>query len=164
MNTKTILIVLALCLLYLGITKKDFIHRVPSTNTVVDNSISPPEPPDYLKDSANKVVEILKNNPESKKDAKVMKDLYLDIATLISLDGDKDVVIKTTEEIRQANSLSTLMINLNIKDKYPNYAQSCNSLLVTSIGDDSMLLTTELRKKAIESFQAIAWAWYTAAK
>ena len=93
-----------------------------------------------------------------------MIDFNLDIATLIALDGDKDVVIKNTEEIKQANSLSALLVNLNIKDKYPDYAKNCYSLLVAAIGDDSVQLNTELRTKAVQAFQSIAWAWHKASK
>lgn len=162
-NKNFIVLALGLSLLFLGLSKTNFIYRKPSTNTTID-SIAPPSPPDYLIAHAEKIVESLVVNSDCKKDAKVMQDFYLDIATLISLDGDKDVVIKNTEEIKQANSLSALLINLDIKGKYPNYAENSRSLVVTAIGDDSVQLNDELRKKAVEAFQSIAWAWHKASK
>lgn len=162
-NKNFIVLVLGLCLLFLGLSKTNLINRTPSVNTVVD-SVAPPDPPEYLRTSAEKIVESLVVNSDCKKDAKVMQDFYLDMATLISLDGDKDLVIKNTEEIKQANSLSALLINLDIKGKYPNYSNNCDSLVVTAIGDDSVQLNNELRKKAVEAFQSIAWAWHKASK
>ena len=53
----------------------------------------------------------------SASDGKALAKLYRDIAILISLNED---IIRTTEEIREANKLSGLMLQLNLKDKYPN--------------------------------------------
>ena len=85
-----------------------------------------------------------------------LRDLYLDLAQLITLDGD-DLVIKNTEEIRQANSLAGVMLRLDIKGKYTDLASTCNDLIVTAIGDDNINLSPELRTKAVEAFKALAW-------
>jgi hypothetical protein len=73
------------------------------------------------------------------------------------LDGE-DAVIKTTDEVRQANSLSGVMLKLDMKGKYKDLASSCNSVIQAAIGDDSVLLDKDLRAKAADGFKALAWA------
>jgi hypothetical protein len=87
----------------------------------------------------------------------------MDLATLIELDGE-DEVIRTTEEVRQANSLTGLMLRMNIKDKYKELSKSLNDVIVVGIGEDIIPLDADLRAKAAESFRALAWACSEGAK
>ena len=83
----------------------------------------------------------------------------MDLATLVSLDGE-DCIIKNTEEIRQANRLAGIMLKLDMKGKYENLAEAGTNLIKAAIGDDSVLLDDSLREKAVEGFNALAWACY----
>jgi len=104
------------------------------------------------------VIDALKNGPSSRtKDAQRLSDLYMDLATLKELDGDNEVV-KTTEEIRQANSLTGLMLRLNIKGSYPGLGEASQSFIASQIGDDVVTLDNDLRTKSVNAFKALAWA------
>lgn len=114
-----------------------------------------------LLDSCFDVIKILKNG--SAKDAKKLAELYADIALLVSLDGENEVV-KTTDDIRQANSLSGIMLQLDIKGKYKGLPAACNNVLVSTIGSNSLLLDKTLRAKAVDAFKALSWACNEATK
>lgn len=122
--------------------------------SILDNSnakyVKPSDP--ALLQLAESVVASLDNGGE---DALALANLYNDIATLIEIDQD---IIKNTEEIREANRISGNMLNLGIKDKYPDLGESANKLVVSYIGDDNAALSPELRKKSVEAFRALAWA------
>lgn len=161
MNNKFLLI-LAAVLVVVGIAKPNIgsWFTKPINNVVIVDDIvvvTPPSDP-AIKDSCLSVIASISGGPESRgKDGKRLANLYLDIATLIELDGE-DQVIKTTDEIRQANSLAGLMVRLDIKNKYPKLAESANAVLVSAIGDENTLLSPGLRTKAAEAFRALAWA------
>ncbi len=162
MNKQTKLLLLVGGLLVLvGFLKPDLSRIIPSPNNpavVVDTVDIDPPSDASLRDKAATVAESLKNGPSSRKvDAKRLRDLYMDLSTLVSLDGEQEV-IKNTEEIRQANALTGVMLRLDLKGKYDNLASACNDVLVTGIGDDNINLTPELRIKAIDAFRALAWA------
>lgn len=106
------------------------------------------------------VVDALKAGPSDRQvDGKRLASLFNDMATLISLDG-QDQVVKTTEDIRQANSLAGNMLKLNMKEKYPDLKKSCEDYVKSVIGDDEQLLDGEtgLRDKAVKVFKGLAWA------
>lgn len=131
------------------------INTVPSNIEVIDND---------SQKLVGAIVSCLKNGSSDRKyDGKRLASLYSDIATLISLDKD-DEIIKNTEEIRQANSISGLMLKLNIKDKYPGLAEECNKYLVSIIGDDNMQLNDTLREKTVSAFKNLAWAFNEGSK
>ena len=158
MNNQTkMILVLGAILLGLGLFQPDFSNWINIDRVVVvDVSVNAPEDK-VLRDKAVSVAEILQAGGFSRKtDAVRLRDLYLDLAQLITLDGD-DLVIKNTEEIRQANSLAGVMLRLDIKGKYTDLASTCNDLIVTAIGDDNINLSPELRTKAVEAFKALAW-------
>ena len=153
---KNLVLVIAACLVLFGIFKPDlsWVNNPPSDNTVV---VEAPKDP-VLLEHAMVVVEVLKNGGDDRKvDGKRLSSLYLDLATLIELDGN-DRVIKNTEEIRQANQLSGLLLRMDIKGKYTNLSTSSNDLIISSIGDENMVLSVELRKQAVEAFRALSWA------
>ena len=121
------------------------------------------EPTDpAVKKEADDVVSVLKE-AGAKVDARRLRDLYMDLAKLVEIDGE-DEVIKSTEEIRQANSLAGVMLRLDIKGKYPDLAKETKEVVVAAIGDDQILLSKELRVKAVEGLNALAWACNTGSK
>jgi hypothetical protein len=164
MKNNNLLLAIAGLLVLIGLTKFDLsrLNIVPNRPNTVD-VLELPEPTDEnVKKEAEDVVAILKESG-AKVDAKKLRDLYLDLAKLVELDGEEEV-IKNTDEIRQANSLAGLMLRLDIKGKYPNLAKEAKEVVVASIGDDHILLSKELRVKAVEGLNALAWACNLGAK
>jgi hypothetical protein len=157
MNNKILLIIGAI-LLVLGLVRPNI--NLPINNKPVDNPIviiTPPSDND-VKELCKPIIESLKNGSSSReKDAQRLSDLYLDLSTLVELDGDNEV-IKTTEEIRQANSLTGVMLRLNIKGAYPGLGEASQALLSSQLGDDMVTLDSTLRNKAVDTFRALAWA------
>lgn len=152
-STKILLLLTALVLLLIGIFKPNLPFNrnvIPVPNVVVT------EPSDQnLKNACKEVITILQKGDGS--DALRLSSLYMDIAALIELDGENEV-IKTTEDIRQANRLSGLLLRLDIKGKYENLSDATTKVIKTGIGDDDVSLDQEVRKKAVDSFRALAWA------
>lgn len=159
MNNKTLLIVAAL-LITVGLVKpSNFNWRPNVDNKPVSIEVVKPTNKDLL-DSCLDVIKILKGG---KSDAKRLSSLYNDLALLVSLDGE-DEVVKTTDEVRQANSLSGVMLRLDMKNKYRGLSSACNNVMISAIGDDSVLLDKSLRNKAVDGFKALAWACNEASK
>jgi hypothetical protein len=157
MTQKNVLLILAGLLIVMGLLKPDFSNILGPNKPVTVDVLELSEPTDeVVKKEANDVVSLLKESG-AKEDAKRLRDLYLDLAKLVELDGE-DEVIKSTEEIRQANSLAGVMLKLDIKGKYPNLAKEAKEVVVAAIGDDHILLSKELRAKAVEGLNALAWA------
>lgn len=156
-QTKSLLLI-GLALVVVGLFKPDVASWINRPSPVSVDVMELPEPTDpTLKKEADDIVVVLKESKAIKSDSKKLRDLYLDIAKLIELDGE-DLVIKNTEEIRQANSISGVMLKLDIKGKYPNLAKEAKEVIVSAVGDDSIVLSSELRAKAVEAFNALAWA------
>jgi hypothetical protein len=163
MNQKNILLGLAALLIVVGLLKPEFSNILGPNKPVSIDVLELPEPTDQaVKKEADDVVSVLKE-AGAKADAKRLRDLYLDLAKLVELDGENEVV-KSTEEIRQANSLAGVMLRLDIKGKYPDLAKETKEVVVASIGDDQILLSKELRAKAVEGLNALAWACNTGSK
>jgi hypothetical protein len=103
-------------------------------------------------------VDILKSgSSDRREDGKRLASLFSDIATLIQLDGD-DQVVSNTEEIKEANVIAGKLLKLNLKNKYPNLALECNNYVTKLIGDDNVALDPDLRSKAVQAFRGLAWA------
>jgi hypothetical protein len=159
MNNKLLLGV-GVALIAIGLFKPDLSNWINTGGTVTRPSVVVIEKPSDkdLEIMALKVVDALRSGGSGRKvDGVKLAELYNDLATLISLNGE-DAVIKNTEEIRQANSLAGLMLKMDIKGKYSNLAKSCNDLIVSIIGDDSVPLTDTLRTKSVDGFRALSWA------
>ena len=160
MNSKTFLLLIACLLIAVGIFKPNLTNFLdydrPSVNVVDNLDLVAPSSEKLLSKSKD-VIKALSSDPDRKTDGKRLASLYNDIAVLIELDGE-DAVIRNTEEVRQANRLSGLILKLNIKDKYENLAEANQALIVEAIGDDIVLLDAELRAKSVEAFKALAWA------
>ena len=153
---KKILLGLGVLLVLVGLLKPEFSDLLKPRPPVVDVLELSTPTDEAVKKEADDVVVVLKE-AGAKGDAKRLRDLYIDLAKLVELDGE-DEVIKSTEEIRQANSLAGIMLRLDMKGKYPNLAKEAKEVVVASIGDDQILLSKELRVKAVEGLNALAWA------
>lgn len=153
---KKVLLALGGLLILLGLLKPEFSDILKPRPSVVDVLELSAPTDEAVKKEADDVVVVLKE-AGIKSEAKKLRDLYIDLAKLVELDGE-DEVIKSTEEIRQANSLAGVMLRLDMKGKYPNLAKEAKEVVVASIGDDQILLSKELRVKAVESLNALAWA------
>lgn len=159
MKDKILFIVGSLLILF-ALTKTNLselfvVNTIPYNIEVIDND---------SQKLVESVISCLKNGSSDRKyDGKKLASLYNDIAILISLDNENEI-IKNTEEIRQANSISGLMLKLDIKDKYPKLAEECNKYLVSVIGDDNVSLDKDLRSKAVSAFKNLAWAFNESSK
>ena len=169
MNNKVVLAIGAV-LIVVGVLRPDLSSLIPSNGgndtpvvNVPEVVVEAPTEPS-LKEVADELVEILKTGGEDRKvDGLNLAKLYSDIANLISLDLDNEVV-KTTSEIREVNGVAGSLMNLKLKGKYPDFAQTAKKLVVTAIGDDIAVLNDETRSKAVDAFNALAWACYEGAK
>ena len=154
MNNKTVLIVVAVFLLLIGIFKPNLDTIFPDSKPGPTINVVEPTDPE-LKESCLALATILRNGKSS--DALRLSSLYSDIGDLIALDGENEV-IKSTEEIRQANKLSGSLLRLDIKGKYEGLATAAEKVIVVSIGQDDLPLDKELRNKSVTAFKALAWA------
>ena len=109
-----ILLALGGLLIAVAILKPTLDHLPIVPNTVSINELVIPGVDNDTKLLLQPIVESFKNGSSDRKlDGKKLASLYLDIATLISLDGE-DTVIKTTEDIKQANSIAGPMLKLKM--------------------------------------------------
>ena len=169
MNNKVVLAIGAV-LIVVGVLRPDLSSLIPSNGgndtpvvNVPEVAVEVPTEPS-LKEVADELVKILKAGGEDRKvDGRNLAKLYSDIASLISLDLDNEVV-KTTSEIREVNGVAGSLMNLKLKGKYPEFAQTAKKLVVAAIGDDIAVLNDETRSKAVDAFNALAWACYEGAK
>lgn len=163
MKDNKIVLIIAAFLIVIGLTKLDIstIWSLPSRNIDIMELTVPNN--DNIKKETQEVVDLLKQSGGNKNDFRKLRDLSLDLARLIELDGE-DIVIKTTEEIRQANSISGVMLRLDMKDKYKNLSKESKDVVVAAIGDDDVVLTDDLRNKAVDAFNGLAWAYNEASK
>jgi len=159
---KKVLLALGGLLILLGLLKPEFSNVINPRPSVVDVLELPTPTDEAVKKEADDVVALVRESG-AKGDAKRLRDLYLDLAKLVELDGE-DEVVKSTEEIRQANSLAGVMLRLDIKGKYPNLAKEAKEVVVAAIGDDQIPLSKELRAKAVEGLNALAWAFNMGSK
>jgi hypothetical protein len=157
MNNKVLLVIGAILLL-IGLVRPNFnfpINNPKPVDAIV--VVTPPENKD-LKEKCKPIIDALQNgSSDRKQDGKRLSDLYSDLAVLIRLDGENEVV-KTTEEIRQSNSLAGVMLQMNIKDKYDGLSEATQAVVVNEIGDEIVPLNEELRGKAVKAFMALSWA------
>lgn len=165
LNNKYIVVAIGCLLIGFGLIKPNLSSIFNKPNASASSSLVVQKPTDEnLLKEAEIIIGILKQGDSSRSyDGKRLASLYLDMANLISLDAE-DQVIKNTEEIKQANSLSGVMLRLDIKGKYPNLAPASQNLIKTAIGDDAVLLDKNLRDRAVEAFTALAWAFNEGSK
>jgi len=152
---KSLIVVVALVLIGVGIVgpKLDIFNN---ETVIVNNGVEliKPSDPELLK-HCEEVTKALRNGSGDRTtDAKRLSNLYTDLSTLYGLDE----TIKTTEEVRNANSLAGAMLRMNIGGLYPNLTKACTDLVASQIGTKRIPLDGEIRKKTINAFKALAWA------
>ena len=132
---------------------------------VASNHVTDAPADEVLLEKARSITEVLLASSDStrKSDCVKLSSLYCDIATLIELD-ESDLVIGDTATIREVNGVAGKMLRLDIKDKYPNLAELAKDLVVGSVGDDDVVLDKALRKKAVDAFRALSWAFWEGGK
>lgn len=162
MYNKKVLLGIGFLLICLGLIKPYLgnLNRVPSPTVSVD--VEKPSDPSLL-NLSQELITIIKDSGVTREDGLRLAGLSYDIGTLISLDGPSEV-IKNTEEIRQANRLSGMMLRMDMNKKYPNLASGMNALVTKYIGDDIVSLNSELRLKASDAFRALAWSFLEGTK
>lgn len=163
MYNKKVVLVLGVALVCLGLfgSKFDLGSKTPVNNSV---SVSVDKPSDEaLLTLAQDLVSCVKNSKVTREDGLKLANLAMDMSTLIGLDGSSEV-IKSTEEIRQANRLSGMMLRMDMNKKYPELASKMNTIVIAYIGDDIVSLNAELRTKSCDVFKAIAWAFVEGTK
>ena len=167
MFNSRILLGIATVFIIIGLVKPNLNGLINNDRSVVIDNITVISPPQdkELRTKCSLIIDIFRNSNSSSrvKDSKRLSDLYMDLATLIELDGENEVV-KTTEEIRQANVLSGMMLRMNIQGKYPGLADAAQTIVISQIGDEAVVLDSELRQKAVNAFRALSWACYEGAK
>lgn len=166
MNNKVVLAIGAV-LIAIGIFKPDLSQLIPKGgDPVVDNpvvEIEEPSDPD-LKEQALAIAEILKSGGDDRKvDGMALSKLYSDIAMIISLDEENEIV-KTTNEIREVNSVAGTLMNLQLQGKYKDLPQTAKGILISVLGDDVAVLNEDNRQKAVDAFEALSWGCYMGAK
>ena len=126
--------------------------------------LSPPDNKEILK-KCNLVIDIIQRSDSDNKRLETLKlsSLYADIASLIRLDNE-DQVVKDTQTIREVNSLTGQMLKLDIKGKYPDLAKACQDVVKVAIGDDDIVLSTDNREKSAQAFDGLSWAFYEGGK
>jgi hypothetical protein len=156
-----VLLALAVLLIGYGLVKPNLNNLFPSPNNnviVVDDSNIKAPTDKALLEACDTVTECLRNGSGSRKtDATRLSSLYRDLATLIKLDGE-DQVIKSTIEIREANKIAGSLCRLNFGGKYPGLVEACNNLVIVGLGDDDVVLDEGSRQKAVDTFMALSWA------
>lgn len=160
MTTKKLLLLIGVLLVLVGFLKPDLSSILPngSPATVDVMELSEPTDPNVKKEAEEIITLLQKLNAKS--DAtkfRKLRDLYLDLSRLVELDNE-DETIKTTDEIREANSISGVMLRLDMKNKYADLKKELNDTMVAAIGDDSLNVSQELRSKAVDAFKGLAWA------
>lgn len=159
-NKNIIVLVLGILLLGYGILSKVYIPVITNNTSVI--VVAPLD--NNLKNDCGPVIEAFKNGSSDRYiDGIKLSNLYSDLAKLISLE-DTNEILKSTIEIREANKLAGLLYDLRLKDKYPDLSQAANTLVVKYIGDDNVVLDNELRKRAVDVFNALSWACYEGSK
>lgn len=157
---KKLLLLCGIVLVGIGLFKPN-LNNINSHQISTVNISAPSDP--NLKKEAQDIIDIMKNSRSLsvKADSAQLRDLYLSLATMISLDK-QDVVVNTTEDIRKANSISGHLlqaVGVDLSGKYANLSKECQDVIVLCIGDDIVSLSPDLRKKAAESFITLAWAF-----
>lgn len=170
---KSFALVIGVVLIAVGVFKPDLSNLLPSNggNSVVVPSVEFAEPTDpNLMASALKVADALKVGENHKEDGLALANLYHDIARLIELDGD-DQVVKTTTEVAEVNSVAGRLMNLQLRGQYPDLAKAAKSLVVSALNGgesesdvDVAVLNAESRSVSVAAFDALAWGCFEGSK
>lgn len=153
-NKKLYILIPAIILLLIGAVGPYVSNVSPKAINVTEIKTVVPQTAE-MKEACAKLSAILQTGKS--KDALRLASLYSDLSDLIALDGDNEI-IQNTEEIRQANKISGVLLQLDLKDKYEGLAEAADNVVVTGMGNDEIPIDSALREKAVETFRTLAWA------
>ena len=119
------------------------------------------EPSQEMKDQVREVVKAA--NRMSAIDRLWLQYIYSNAAKVVAADGTKEPpVVITTEGLRAVHVAILKFIWKGMADnppgKYEGLSESIESVFDATVGDTQRAITPELRRKACEMFDAIAWA------
>lgn len=135
------------------------VPSAPTFNQV--QSISIREPSSEMKNAVQPVVKIAKDM--SPIDRLWLQNVYLNCARVVAADGIVEEPTVTTTDSLRAVHVAVLgfiwkgMAN-NSPGKYRGLSEAIDGVLSGVIGDESQQLTAEKRQKAVDLYEAIAWA------
>lgn len=126
-------------------------------------SVVYPEPSAELKTKVSEVTARFAAVENHKEDAAHLAALYAALADAIARD---DSNISSTGQIRIANKKAgaILFAKRSIAGKYPGLRETVEGIVADALGKENKPLDDALRKKAVDVFNALAWACYQAAK
>ena len=131
---------------------------LPGTSTA---SLSVTEPAESMKSEIKPVIKAVAEM--SSIDRLWLQYIYQNAAKIVVEDGkSSEPSMETTDGLRAFHLSILAYIWRGLADnkpgKYPELKDAIEAVFDGTIGDDSRALTPELREKAAELFEAIAWA------
>lgn len=128
-------------------------HHVPATSIQ--------EPTAEMKSIVAPVVKVV--STMSIADRLWLKTIYENTAKVVEVDGESgEPVVSTTEGLRAVHVavLKFVWRGLaeNRPNKYEGLAKAIDDAIEAAIGNDAVALTPDLRSRAVEVYEAIAWA------
>ena len=98
------------------------------------------------------IARILDGNPA---DAARIQAVYTAMANV--LEKDTEGIIKSTEDVRQANGLvGRLAYGTELKGKYPGLATAVDNEIIRAIGRQRVELSSDMKAKCVQAFRDIA--------
>ena len=156
MNKNNLLLIVAGLLILFGLGNKlGIVNNVSDNNCSINLNLSPPTDPEIQKLTDVIIASFKAGSIDRKSDGIFLACLYNDMSNLIEEDSS---VIKTTQELVQANSLAAKLLKINLKGKYPGFSEAATSLIMKIIGDDNVALDEKSREQAVNAFRYLAWA------
>lgn len=165
MTKNKILLTIGCILIVCGIFKPNLTSLLSPSCPIQSNYVLDAPSDNDLLIKAKNIIDILQTSDDSTRPSDCLKlsSLYADMAILIEL-KDTEQIVNSTSAIREANILAGKMLRLNIKDKYPDLADSSKDLVIAAIGDNDVVLDDVSRARAVEAFRALSWAFYEGSK
>lgn len=137
------------------------VFGVPSKSLYVPVSVSALEPSQEMKTQVRQVTKVASGM--SPIDRLWLNYIYTNASNVVAADGSKEPpVVITTEGLRAIHVAILKFIWKGMADnppgKYEGLSESIEQVFVETMGDKQRTLTPEMRRKACEMFDAIAWA------
>jgi hypothetical protein len=116
-----------------------------------------PSPDVVTVEAARPVVEIIQKMDVS--DAVLFRSIYTNAAKIVAHDETGESLINSTDDLRRFHVAMLRYLwngaGGNSLDKYTGLRESVDEALNETIGDDSRVLLSEVRQKAVQLFSAI---------
>lgn len=137
------------------------VFGVPSGSIGVSVPVLVVEPSQEMKTQVRQVTKVASGM--SAVDRLWLKYIYTNASNVVAADGTKEPPVVTTTEGLRAIHVSILKFIWkgmagNPPGKYEGLSESIEAVFRETVGDTQRTLTPELRRKACEMFDAIAWA------